>query len=107
VERVKEALAAAAPGGRVVGVPLAQALASFEEGLREAGQAMPSWRISEVEAAWVRCAAAVEEASRRAEVLRLGEVPSGYDQLYTVLSDLMEPLDAFAIALSRFHDLGA
>jgi hypothetical protein len=106
VEQAKDALAAAAPGGRVVGVPLAEALASFEDGLHEAGADMSSWRTPEVEDVWVRCDAAVRESLSRAEALRLGEAPSGYEQLYTVLSDLMEPLEAFASALSRFRDLG-
>jgi hypothetical protein len=106
VEGAKEALAGAAPGGRVMGVPVAEALASFEDGLHEAAAIMASWRTSEVEEAWNRCEAAIRESLRRAEALRLGPAPSGYEQLYTVLSDLMEPLEAFASALDRFHDLG-
>ena len=107
VEEAKEALAAAAPGGRAVGAPLAEALASFEDGLHQAGAVMASWRISQVEGVWNRCQAALRESLQRAEALRLGEAPSGYEQLYTVLSDLMEPLEAFASALERFRDLGA
>jgi hypothetical protein len=82
-------------------------VARFEEYVREARQAMPSWRTAEVEEAWQSSAGALDESSRRAEALRLGQAPSGYEQLYTVLADLMEPLDAFDTALSRFRDLGA
>ena len=88
-------------------MPLAQALAAFEEGLREAGEALPGWRTSEVEEGWQLCASALLEASRRAEALRLGHPPDGYEQLYATLADLMEPLEVFAVALERFQALGA
>jgi hypothetical protein len=107
VEAAKASLAAAAPGGRGQGVPLAQALAEFEWGLREAGRALPSWRTAEVDEEWRACQAALRESSRRAEALRLGEVPQGYEHLYTVLQDLMEPLEAFAAASDRFSELRA
>jgi hypothetical protein len=107
VEQAKDSLAAVAPGGRGQGVPLAEGLAGFEMSLREADGAMPAWRIPEVDEAWQPCKAALYESLRRAEALRLGEVPAGYEQLYTVLGDLMEPLDAFATAADRFRELGA
>jgi hypothetical protein len=88
-------------------VPLAEGLAGFEMSLREAEGAMPAWRIPEVNEAWQPCKAALDESLRRAEAFRLGDVPSGYEQLYTVLGDLMEPLDAFAAAADRFRELGA
>jgi hypothetical protein len=106
VEAAKAQLAAAAPGGRSVGIPLAEALASFEEGLREAVTAMPSWRVREAEDVWTTCAAALTESARRAERLRLGEAPDGYEQLYGTLADLMDPLEAFALGLRRFRSLG-
>jgi len=105
VERAKASLAAAALRGRAQGVPVAEALVGFEAALEEARQSMPAWRTAEVEETWLRCAAGIDEASRRAEALRLGEAPSGYEQLYTVLGDLMEPLEAFAVALNRFRRL--
>jgi hypothetical protein len=107
VEAAKASLAAAAPGGRGQGVPLAQALAEFEWGLAEARRTLPSWRTAEVEEEWRASEAALRESFRRAEALRLGEVPQGYEQLYTVLQDLMEPLEALAPALDRFRQLGA
>jgi hypothetical protein len=88
-------------------MPLAEALAAFEGGLREAEEALPGWRNSEVEEGWQLCASALREASRRAEALRLGNPPNGYEQLYATLGDLMEPLDAFAVAMERFQALGA
>ena len=89
------------------GTPLAEALAGFEEGLREAEGEMPQWRVLEVEDAWLLCLEALEESGRRAARLRLGDVPDGYEQLYGSLGDLMEPLEAFARALARFRELGA
>ena len=106
MERAKRRLAAAAPGGRSTGLALAEALAGFEEGLGEARSAMAGWRLPEVEEEWSGCSAAVHEALRRAERLRLGNVPEGYEQLYGVLGDLMDPLEAFAAALRRFRALG-
>lgn len=89
-----------------MGMPLADALAGFEEHLLGATRAMPAWRTAEVEEVWQLCAAGLRESSRRAEALRLGEAPSGYEQLYTVLAELMEPLEAFAAAAARFRGLG-
>jgi hypothetical protein len=88
-------------------MPLADALAAFEEGLREADEELTGWRTSEVEEAWQLCASALREAARRAEVLRLGRPPDGYEQLYATLAELMEPLEAFAVALEGFQALGA
>jgi hypothetical protein len=106
VEAAKESLAAAAPTGRSAGVPLAEALAGFDQGLREASASMPGWRRPEVEEAWSSCRRALEEAGRRADRLRVGDAPEGYEALYGELGDLMEPLDAFAAALERFREHG-
>jgi hypothetical protein len=107
VEEAKRRLASAAPGGRSAGIPLAEALAGFEEGIRQAEGTMTAWRTPEVDEAWSACTAALEESLRRAEGLRLGETPEGYEQLYGTLGDLMDPLEAFAVALDRFRTLGA
>ena len=106
VEAAKESLASAAPRGRSAGVALAEALAGFEQGLRAASASMPEWRRAEVEEAWSSCRRALEEAGRRAERLRVGDAPQGYEALYGELGDLMEPLDMFVAALERFRELG-
>lgn len=59
-----------------------------------------------MEEVWQHCAVAVHESARRAEALRLGEAPAGYEQLYAVLADLMDPLEAFGETLGRFRRLG-
>jgi hypothetical protein len=106
VEGAKRRLSAAAPGGRSAGVPLAEALAGFEEGLGEARAIMPGWRVPEMQDEWSGCSAAVDEVLDRAKRLRLGAVPEGYEQLYGILGDLMDPLDAFARPFRRFRALG-
>jgi hypothetical protein len=85
IERAKADLVGAVPSPRgVPGRPLADALASFEEGLREAsslGQPPDRWR------------AAIDESLRRAERLRLGAPSLDYEGLVAALADLMAPLD--------------
>jgi hypothetical protein len=106
IEDAKRRLAAAAPGGRSAGIPLAEALAGFEEGLREASSAMADWQVAEVAEVWSVCSAGVAESARRADRLRLGPAPDGYEQLYGALADLMDPLQAFVAALRRFRSIG-
>ena len=106
VEEAKRRLAGAAPGGRSAGTPLAEALSGFEVGLRAAAGAMADWRVAELDDAWAACSAGLDESLRRAERLRLGEAPDGYEQLYGSLADLMDPLESFALALQRFRSVG-
>jgi hypothetical protein len=86
IERAKADLVSAVPSPRGVPPrPLAEALVAFEEGLRDAVASpdMPApWR------------AAVEEALRRAERLRLEAPALDYEGLVEVLADLMAPLEA-------------
>jgi hypothetical protein len=106
VEGAKATLLAAVPGGRRSGAPLAEALAGFEEGLDAASSLMAGWREEGVLPEWEGCASALRESAVRAEHLRLVATPEGYEQLYGTLGDLIEPLEAFAVALSRFRELG-
>ena len=106
VEGAKAALASAAPRGRSVGTPLAEALAGFEDGVRRARSLLPSWRVPEVAGEWEECRGALEQSADRAERLRLEKTPDGYEELYRELGDIIEPLDAFAGALGAFSRLG-
>ena len=107
VEDAKSALAATAPRRRTPGLPLAQALAEFEQGLARASASMGRWLLPAVDEQWAVCRSALAESAHRAEVLRLGDAPGGYEELYGTLVDLMEPLDrAFETALYRFRELG-
>jgi hypothetical protein len=106
VEEAKAALTGAAPGRRSPGVPLAEAVAGFEWGLRRALEAMPAWRLPEVAEAWMACSAALTESIRRTQRFRMEPAPEGYERLYLALSDLMDPLAAFGDALGRFEAQG-
>jgi hypothetical protein len=106
VEEAKAALASAAPRGRSPGTPLAEALATFEEGVHRARSLLPSWRVPEVAGEWEECRGALEQSVDRAERLRLERTPDGYEELYRELGDIIEPLDAFAGALAAFSRFG-
>lgn len=106
VEAAKAALVSAVPGRRGPGTALAEALAGFEGGLREAESSMDAWQDAASEEEWSACRAGIEEALRRAESLRLEGSPQGYEELAGVLADLMEPLHTFEAAARSFHDRG-
>jgi hypothetical protein len=100
VDRAKEALLTAVPRGRGAGAPIAEALASFEEHLREARGSLEAWPpMSEAERPVF--AGAIDESLRRAEALRLEASPQGYEELYALLGQILDPLDALAEAAER------
>jgi hypothetical protein len=106
VERAKGGLTDAVPTTRLPGRPLADALLGFEEELAAAGEAMPSWRVADLEDVWVACAEAIDEARAGAERLRMtAEPPAGFEALIGAIGDLLAPLDAFVAAADRFRDL--
>jgi hypothetical protein len=95
VEAAKEDLVSAVPSPR--GVPtrhVTEALVAFEAGLRGASEELAQWTPADAE---VRntCRAAIEEALRRAERLRLDAPALDYEALVSVLGDLMDPLEVF------------
>jgi hypothetical protein len=105
VERAKRSVVAAVPTGRSPGLPLAEALVGFEEGLREARRWMSAWRVGRVVPEWAACAAAVEESLGLAESLRVRAPELGFEPLLAAVGDLMAPLEAFERAAERFRDL--
>jgi hypothetical protein len=107
VDEAKTTLLLGVPSGRSARIPLAEALAGFEQGLRDARAGMGSWRVDQVHAEWTACAAALDRAAEGAERLRL-EVPTdAYEELVSHLDRLLDPLDAFGVAAARFRSLGA
>jgi hypothetical protein len=106
VEEAASRLSEAAPGGRSAGIGLAEALAGFHQAVQRADAGMAAWRVPEVEDDWRSCRDALAESTARADALRLGETPDGYEQLYGVLGDIIRPLEAFAGAARRFRALG-
>jgi hypothetical protein len=105
VEEAKAALVATVRAGRAEGVPLADGLAVFETGVREAEGSMAAWRVPEMEFEWTGCLEALAESARLAERLRLEGSPVIYEELIAEIADLLDPLDAFAAAGERFRKL--
>ena len=102
----KEALVAAVPSARRPGHPLAEALFEFERRLGAAAAGMPAWRHDSVEEYWMGCRGAIEEARRRAELLRLEAPDLGFEALLARISELLDPLEPFEEAAGRFEELG-
>jgi hypothetical protein len=105
VERAKGALVAAVPSARAPGHPLADALFSFEAGLREAADGMDAWRNDAVSQVWVACGDGLAESLRRAERLRLDAPDLEFESLIAIVADLIAPLDAFEQAEERLREL--
>jgi hypothetical protein len=104
VERAKDALTAAVPSTRTAGLPLPDALSEFEEDLRLARDRMSEWRRPELEASWLACASAIDEALASAERLRI-EAPhiAGFEGVIGALDGLLAPLDRFDVAFVAFR----
>jgi hypothetical protein len=102
VEEAKATLLLGIPSGRSPRLPLAEALAGFEHGLRAAGSEMDRWRVPETEAAWEACMDALRVSADRAEHLRLGAPSDAYEDLVPLLDGLLEPLEAFTEAARAF-----
>ena len=106
VEAAKEDLVASVPSPRGVPVrPVADSLSAFEDGLRRAADELARWQTPEVELRQT-CRAAVEEALRRAERVRLDAPPLDYEGLVAILGDLMAPLEEFERAEARLRGRG-
>ncbi len=106
LEAGKAALPQAMPTTRLPGRPLAEVLLEFEEGLRAATAGMDGWRVPELEQEWLACDAALRRSLERAERLRVeAPDPGGFEGLVGLLSDLLDPLDAFERAAERFRAL--
>ena len=106
VEPAKAAITSVMPSTRMPGLPLPDALMEFESRLARAGELMPGWRRPETEEVWSACDAGLAESAERARRFR-EEAPDlgGFEGLIWAVGHLMEPLDAFARAETRFDDL--
>ncbi len=96
VEEAKRCLLTAMPSPR--GVPsrsLADALADFESGLRQAEDLMPAWETTANDPVRQECHEAIRAALLATERLRLQAPSLDYEGLVAVLGDLMAPLEAF------------
>lgn len=93
----------AMPSTRSAGLPLAEALARFEEELGAAATSMASWRRQEIDAAWRAADTGLREAMSRAARLRThAPDPGGFEGLIGLIGDLLAPLEVFAGARDAF-----
>jgi hypothetical protein len=106
IEPAKRALTMVMPTTRLPGTPLPDALFEFEAGIGRAQTLMPPWRVAPVEAEWVACESGIVEALERARRLR-EEAPDlgGFEGLIWAVEQLMDPLESFAAAATRFRSL--
>jgi hypothetical protein len=84
---------------RSMALPLPVGAETLRLALHDARAAMPAWRSPEVEAAWLACAAALDETL--AGVDAAVATASATDELevaLTAVQDLLEPLHAFVDA---------
>jgi hypothetical protein len=65
---------------------------------------MSEWRRPEVEASWIACASAIEEALASAERLRV-QAPriAGFEGVIGALDGLLAPLDRFDEGFAAFR----
>ena len=108
VEPAKAALAEVMPTTRMPGRSLPDALIEFERGLARGGELMSGWRADEVESEWTACERGLTDALDRAKRFR-EEAPElgGFEGLIWAVEELLHPLEPFADAAERFHELGA
>jgi hypothetical protein len=102
----KDSLTAAMPTTRLPGTPPAEALHAFEEILGRVARGMGAWRAPEVEDVWLSASDGVRESLERARAFR--EDPpeiGGFEGLIWAVGELLDPLDAFEAAESRFREL--
>ena len=106
LEPAKAAITSVMPSTRMPGMPLPDALMEFESRLARARELMPGWRRPETEEVWSACDAGLPESAERARRFR-EEAPDlgGFEGLIWAVGHLMDPLDAFARAETRFDDL--
>lgn len=106
LEPAKETLTTVLPTTRLPGTPLPDALADYEAALARATERMPDWRHPAVEDDWSACRSGLEAARDRARRLRV-DAPElgGFEGLIWAVEQLLDPLEPFEAAASRFHRL--
>jgi hypothetical protein len=106
LEPAKAALADTLPGTRMPGRPMDDALAAFVEGLTAAETTMDRWRHPAVQEAWLACDEGLRRSLDRARrVTASGPEVEGFEGLLGLVTWLLDPLDPFADAETRFRDL--
>ncbi|MFN2625807.1 MAG: hypothetical protein ABR520_06965 [Mycobacteriales bacterium] len=81
---------------RVAALPARVGVETLRVALADATAELPAWRHPLVEAAWQRCAAALEETLARAEpALATLQRTRELETALTAVQDLLAPLEAF------------
>jgi hypothetical protein len=101
VDDAREALLGAVPTRRGPGMPLAESLATFEQGLAFARDVLSERLPGAPDEQRRACLAAIDESLRRAVRLRLEQSPDGYQELYVLLGDILDPLEMFGEVLEQ------
>ena len=96
VDAAQRSLLAAIPTSRDEGIPLAQALAAFNDNIGRAAAGMAAWREDRVLHEWTRCEDALRAAREEAERLRLEPRVLEFEELNGRVGDVLHPLEEFA-----------
>ncbi|HUH07682.1 MAG TPA: hypothetical protein VML96_07740 [Egibacteraceae bacterium] len=96
IERARRALLGCLPVGRVDPAPVPVALQLLRDEALAVREEMGGWRAPEVERAWLRCEAAVDEAVQSLPRAReVAESSTELDALLDAVAGVVEPLDAW------------
>lgn len=99
VEQARQALLGCLPVGRVEPAPVPVGLDLLRDELVEVRGRLEAWRVSAVEDHWQACRDAVDEALEGVEHAREVATSTGeLEELLEAISEVVEPLDAWADA---------
>lgn len=99
IEGGRRQLLATLPAGRVEPAPIGVGLDALVAAVDDARRWMPDWRVPVLDEHWLDCNASLDEALDNApEVRELAASPGELEELLGAVSDVVEPLDAFADA---------
>jgi hypothetical protein len=100
LEPAKAALAGAAPGTRLPGIPLAEALARFIAGAERARASMPAWWLPSLAGDWAACSSGLDRALDAARLALQHPLPdrAGFVGLVELIQTVLDPLEPFAAA---------
>ena len=98
VAEAQRTLLDAIPTSRHPGVPLQEALVTFISALEAAGRAMPAWHDETTRHEWTMCSEGIADARAQAHDLQRRNADLTFEQLNTVIGDVLYPLEVFADA---------
>ena len=106
LEPAKADLTDVVPGSRLPGRPLDDVLRGFVVRVDRATTLMPAWRRPELASVWSACAGGLIVARAEASsILEEGREPAGFGDLLGIVEGLLDRLEPFSEAESRFEEL--